>query len=269
MSRNCGVQRQSVLARDPLAIEPHRLGNERRRRAELGERGPVAGDLERRGEPGVPRVGDVGRADEPRVVGEQDGEPRLGDDGLAGRRQVQAEAPVEGGVDRQQRDVAGGVDLVDHHDPPLAHRLHERRVDECDLAPAPRDRDVVVAEEELVRRGAGLELDEPVERDAVPLGDLAAATRPEAVGDRAGDLALARAGRADQPQEASRRPGRPCRAARGRARRPARRAASAGRSACRPEARSARQRSRARVGCLPRERGPRRRPPGRSATGQR
>ncbi len=33
------------------------------------------------------------------------------------------------------------------------------------------------------------------------LGDLAAATRPEAVRDRAGDLALACTGRADQPQE--------------------------------------------------------------------
>jgi hypothetical protein len=35
----------------------------------------------------------------------------------------------------------------------------------------------------------------------VPLGDLAAAAGPEAVGDRAGDLALAGAGRSDQPQK--------------------------------------------------------------------
>ena len=149
----------------------------------------------------MPRVGDVGRADQPRVVGEQDREPRPGDDGLAGRGEVQGEPAVEGGVDREQRDVAGGVDLVDHHHPPLAHRLHERRVDERHLPAAPGDRDVVVAEEELVRRRARLQLDEPVERDAVPVGDLAAAAGPEAVGDRAGDLALAGAGRADQPQE--------------------------------------------------------------------
>ena len=149
----------------------------------------------------MPRVGDVGRADEPRVVGEQHREPGLGDDGLSGRGEVQAEAAVERGVDRQQRDVAGGVDLVDHHHPPLAHRLHERRVDQRDLSAAPGDRNVVVAEEELVRRRARLQLDEPVERRAVPLGDLAAAAGPEAVGDRAGDLALARAGRPDQPQE--------------------------------------------------------------------
>ncbi len=149
----------------------------------------------------MPRVGDVGRADQPRVVGEQDGEPGLGDDRLAGRCEVQGQAPVERGVDRQQRDVAGGVDLVDHHHPPLAHRLHERRVDQRHLAAGAGDRDVVVAEEELVRRRAGLQLDEPVERGAVPVGDLAAAAGPEAVGDRAGDLALAGAGRADQPQE--------------------------------------------------------------------
>ena len=71
----------------------------------------------------------------------------------------------------------------------------------CTCPPAAGDRDVVVAEEELVRRRARLQLDEPVERGAVPVGDLAAAAGPQAVGDRAGDLALARAGRADQPQE--------------------------------------------------------------------
>jgi hypothetical protein len=46
-----------------------------------------------------------------------------------------------------------------------------------------------------------LELDEPVERDAVPVDDIVAAAGPEAVGDRVGDLALARAGRTDRPQE--------------------------------------------------------------------
>ena len=111
------------------------------------------------------------------------------------------EPSVEGGVDRQQRDVAGGVDLVDHHHPPLAHRLHERRVDQLHLPAGAGDRHVVVAEEELVRRRARLELDEPVERRSVPVGDLPVAAGPEPVGDRAGDLALARAGRADQPQE--------------------------------------------------------------------
>jgi alkylation response protein AidB-like acyl-CoA dehydrogenase len=42
---------EPVLACDPLPIEAHRLGDERRGRAELCERGPVARDLERRGEP--------------------------------------------------------------------------------------------------------------------------------------------------------------------------------------------------------------------------
>jgi hypothetical protein len=46
-----------------------------------------------------------------------------------------------------------------------------------------------------------VELDEPVERGAVPVGDGVAAASPKPVGDRAGDLALTRAGRADQPQE--------------------------------------------------------------------
>ena len=193
---------QPVLAGDPLPIESHRLGDERRRGAELGEGGPVARHLERGGEARVPRVGDVGRADEPRVVGEEHREPGLGDDGLSGRGEVQAEAAVERGVDRQQCDVTRGVDLVDHHHPALAHRLYERRVDQCHLPASTGDRDVVVAEEELIGRRDGLKLDEPVERGSVPLGDLAAAARPQPVRDRAGDLALARAGRADQPQKA-------------------------------------------------------------------
>ena len=81
---------EPVLASDPLAVEAHRLGDQRRRRAERGERRPVARDLERRGEPRVPGVGDVGRADKPGVVREQHGEPRPGDHGLAGRGEVQA-----------------------------------------------------------------------------------------------------------------------------------------------------------------------------------
>ena len=150
----------------------------------------------------MPRVGDVGRADQARVVGQDDREPGLGDHGLAGRRQVQREAPVERGVDREQADVAGGVDLVDHHHPALAHRLHERRVHQRDLAAGAGDRHPFVAEEELVRGRAGLHLDEAVERRAAAVLDRAAALGPQPVGDRAGDLALARAGRADQAQEA-------------------------------------------------------------------
>jgi hypothetical protein len=46
-----------------------------------------------------------------------------------------------------------------------------------------------------------LQLDEPVEPSPVPVGDLAAPAGPEAIGDRAGDLALAGARRADQPRE--------------------------------------------------------------------
>ena len=121
---------EAVLARDPLAVEPHRLADELGRRAELRERRPVARHLERRREPRVPGVGDVGRADQPRVVGQQDRESGLGDDGLPRRRQVEAEPSVEGRVDRQERNVAGGVDLIDHHHPALAHRLHERGVDQ-------------------------------------------------------------------------------------------------------------------------------------------
>ena len=195
----------------------------------------------------MPGVGDVGRADQAGVVGEDDGEPGPGDHGLAGGRQVQRQAAVERGVDREQADVAGGVDLVDHHHPALAHRLHERRVHERDLPAGAGDRHPFVAEEELVRGRAGLHLDEAVERRAAAVLDRAAALGPQPVGDRARDLALARAGRADQAQEARARPGRPCPAARARARRRARRAASAGRSACRRAARSARSAARARA----------------------
>ena len=68
--------------------------------------------------------------------------------------------------------------------------------------PAPASGHALVAEEVLVRGRAGLHLDEAVERRAVALLDRAAAVGPQAVGDRAGDLALAGAGRADQAQEA-------------------------------------------------------------------
>ena len=68
--------------------------------------------------------------------------------------------------------------------------------------PGAGDGHPVVAEEELVRARAGLHLDEAVERGAAAVLDRAAALGPEPVGDRAGDLALARAGRADQAQEA-------------------------------------------------------------------
>jgi hypothetical protein len=185
-----------------LAIEPHRLGDQRLRRAELGECGPVARHLKRRREPRVPGVRNIRGPHQAGVVGEHHGEARLGDDGLTGRREVQAEPAIQGGIDRQQRDVAGGVDLVDHHHPALAHRLDERRVDQLHLPAGAGEWHVVVAEEELVRRRAGLQLDEPVERGAVPVGHLPSAAGPQAVGDRAGDLALARPGRANQAQKA-------------------------------------------------------------------
>ena len=70
--------------------------------------------------------------------------------------------------------------------------------------PAPASGHALVAEEVLVRGRAGLHLDEAVERRAVAVLDRAAAVGPEPVGDRAGDLALARAGRADQAQEVER-----------------------------------------------------------------
>ena len=137
MSRNCGVQHETVLAGDPLAVERRRLADEPAGGAELDERRPVGRDLERRGEPGVPRVGDVGgdAADQPGVVGEQAGEPGSGGHGLAGGGEVEAEAAVEARVDGQQRDVADRVDLVDHHHPPFAHRL--QRTPSRRAAPVP------------------------------------------------------------------------------------------------------------------------------------
>ena len=269
MSRNCGVQQARPRRRSAggRGASPQRRATLARRAARAppscssprASRGTGSarrrGCRSRRRAPGCTRAGRRTRA----------GRSTVSPVAARYRRQP----PVEGGVDRQQRDVAGGVDLVDHHHPPLAHRLHERRVDELHLPAGAGDRDVVVAEEELVRRRAGLELDEPVERRAVPVGHVSPAVGPQAVGDRAGDLALARAGRADQPQEARLRPGRPCRAAPGRARRSAGRAGTAGRSVCRRAAGSARRPSRARAARRGRGRGPPRRRPRRSATGQR
>ena len=189
----------------------------------------------------MPRVGDVGRADQPRVVGEQDGEPGPGDDGLAGRRQVQRlrrpsrVALIDSSA--TSRAVLTSSIITTH---PSRIACTNAESTSCHLPPGPGDRDVVVAEEELVRRRAGLQLDEPVERGAVPVGDLTAAAGPEAVGDRAGDLALAGAGRADQPQE--RRRGRVVHVEQreGELVDRLRRAGTAGRSACRRAAGSAR-----------------------------
>ena len=238
---------QAVLAGDPLAIQRGRLAHQRRRRAELRERRPVAGDLQRRREARVPGVGDVGRADQAGVVGEDDGEPGPGDHRLAGRREIQREAAVERGVDREQADVAGGVDLVDHHHPALAHRLHERRVHERDLAAGAGHRHPLVAEEELVRGRAGLHLHEAVERRAAAVLDRAAA-----LASTGGRRSRGRSGscprRAGRPGAgSSSAPGRPCPAAPARARRRARRAAAAGRCACRPAGRSGRSALRARA----------------------
>src|SRR3954454_2252435 len=55
--------------------------------------------------------------------------------------------------------------------------------------------------EELVRARPGLHLHEPVDRHAAAVLHDVAAFGPESVGDRAGDLALACSGRADQAQE--------------------------------------------------------------------
>ncbi len=78
----------------------------------------------------------------------------------------------------EQRDVADGVDLVDHHDPAFAHRLHERGVDEPHGAGVVSGGDELVAEQVLVARWAAGDLDEPVERDAVTVLNLAAAVSP-------------------------------------------------------------------------------------------
>ena len=127
-SGQLGSPGEAVLPGDSLAVERHRLGHPRSWGAELGERGPAAGDLERRREPGVPGVGNVGcgAADQARVVREQAREPGLCDHRLSGCGEVQREAAVQAGVDAEQRGVADRVDLVDHHHPPLAHRLNER-----------------------------------------------------------------------------------------------------------------------------------------------
>ena len=201
MSRNWGVQVRPSSPAIRLAVERHRLSHQGRRRAELGERGPVARDLERRGEPRVPRLRNVGGADQARVVGEQAREPGLGEHHLPGCGQVQRQASVQARVDAEQRDVADRVDLVDHHHPSLAHRLHERGVDEPDRAAVVGGGDELVAEQIFVAGGTAADLHEPVERDAAAMLDLPSAFSPQAVGDRAGDLALAGSGRTDQPQE--------------------------------------------------------------------
>ena len=160
-------------------------------------------------------------------------EAGLGDHGLAGRRQVQREAAVERGVDREQADVAGGVDLVDHHHPALAHRAAR--------TPSPR------ATPGRRRRRPG-----PTRggRRTRPRTGRAASRRSRRTARRGGPRPRGRArstagrrsrGRSGScPRRAGRSgagsssaPGRPCRAARARARRRARRAASAGRCACR------------------------------------
>ena len=207
MSRNWGVHVEPVLAGDPLAVERHRLGHERSWGAELGERGPVARDLERRREPRVPRVRNVGRPHEARVVGEQAREPRPRDHRLAGRRQIQRQATVEARVDAQKCDVADGVDLVDHHHPALAHRLHEPGVDQPHGACVVGGGDELVAEQVLVTGRAAGDLHEPVERDAVTVLYVPSAVSPQPVRDTSGQLRLPRTGWSDEPQE--RRLGRP------------------------------------------------------------
>ena len=206
MSRNCGVQASPSSPAIRWRSSAHRLADQRLGRAERGQRRPVGADLERGGEARVPGVGDVGRADQARVVGEQDGEAGLGAHRLAGRRQVEAQAAVEGGVDREQATSRVVLTSSIITTQPSRIACTNAESTSAHLPAGAGERHVVVAEEVLVRGRAGLHLDEAVERAAVALADRPAAAGPQAVGDRARDLALAGAGRPDQPQE--RRPGR-------------------------------------------------------------
>ena len=83
----------------------------------------------------------------------------------------------------------------------MLHRLHEGGRDQPHVAGVLAVGDVLVAERELVRGRSAGHLGVAVERLAVARLDRPAALGPQPVGDRARDLALAGAGRADQPQE--------------------------------------------------------------------